>query len=55
MAIAMGVFPVFFLKPMEPAARKIVEQVGYTQPVRVERRESPSTNSKGEVVLNVQH
>jgi NADH-quinone oxidoreductase subunit M len=34
-AIVMGVFPVLFLKPMEPSVRKIVEQVGYSQPVRV--------------------
>ena len=36
MAIVMGVFPMLFLKPMEPAVRKVVEQVGYSQPVRVE-------------------
>jgi len=36
MAIVMGVFPVLFLKPMEPAAKKLVEQVGFSQPVRVE-------------------
>jgi NADH-quinone oxidoreductase subunit M len=39
MAIVMGVYPMLFLKPMEPAVRKVVEQVGYTQPVRVENRE----------------
>jgi NADH-quinone oxidoreductase subunit M len=36
MAIVMGVFPVLFLKPMEPAVRKVVEQVGFSQPVRVD-------------------
>jgi len=36
MAIVMGVFPVLFLKPMEPSVRKMVEQVGYSQPVRVD-------------------
>jgi NADH-quinone oxidoreductase subunit M len=39
MAIVMGVYPMLFLKPMEPAVRKVVEQVGYTQPVRVEHRQ----------------
>ena len=55
MAIVMGVFPMLFLKPMEPAARKIVEQVGYTQPVRVENGDPHRTSDKREVVLNVQH
>src|SRR5688500_10789516 len=36
MAIVMGVFPMLFLKPMEPAVRKVVEQVGFSQPVRVD-------------------
>jgi NADH-quinone oxidoreductase subunit M len=35
-AIIMGVFPVLFLRPMEPSVRKVVEQVGYSQPVRVD-------------------
>jgi hypothetical protein len=47
MAIIMGVFPVFFLKPMEPSARKIVEQVGYTQPVRVDNGEVERGQAKG--------
>jgi hypothetical protein len=55
MAIVMGVFPALFLKPMEPAAKKLVEQVGFSQPVRVEKRDAPRVNARGEVVLNVQH
>jgi len=31
---------------MEPAARKIVEQVGYTQPVRVENRNNEMQKAK---------
>ena len=54
-AIVMGVFPVLFLKPMEPSVRKIVEQVGYSQPVRVEQRDDRQPQDAKEVVLNVQH
>ena len=39
MAIVMGIFPMLFLKPMEPSVRKLVEQVGYSQPVRVDKRD----------------
>jgi NADH-quinone oxidoreductase subunit M len=39
MAIVMGVFPMLFLQPMEPSVRKVVEQVGFSQPVRVEMRD----------------
>jgi NADH-quinone oxidoreductase subunit M len=46
MAIVMGVFPVLFLKPMEPAAKKLVEQVGFSQPVRVENRNDEMQNAK---------
>ena len=53
MAIVMGVFPVLFLKPMEPSVRKMVEQVGYSQPVRVEKKDAPKGTN--EVVVNVQH
>jgi NADH-quinone oxidoreductase subunit M len=45
-AIVMGVFPVLFLKPMEPSVRKMVEQVGYSQPVRVENRNREMQNAK---------
>jgi hypothetical protein len=38
----MGIFPVVFLKPMEPAVRKIVEQVQFAQPVQVERAPTPT-------------
>ena len=53
MAIAMGVFPVVFLKPMEPSVRKVVEQVGFSQPVRVDnerfrvpRNQTQNTNTE---------
>jgi NADH-quinone oxidoreductase subunit M len=42
MALFMGIFPVVFLKPMEPAVRKIVEQVQFAQPVQVERAPTPT-------------
>ena len=35
-AIVMGVFPSFFLRPMEPSVRKVVERVQAVRPVRVE-------------------
>jgi NADH-quinone oxidoreductase subunit M len=34
MSIVMGVFPTLFLRPMEPAVRKVVEQVQAAQPLR---------------------
>jgi NADH-quinone oxidoreductase subunit M len=34
-ALFMGIFPVVFLQPMEPAVRKVVEQVQFAQPVTV--------------------
>jgi len=55
MAIVMGVFPMLFLKPMEPAVRKVVEQVGFSQPVRVQNPEVKKPEGGKEVVLNVQH
>jgi NADH-quinone oxidoreductase subunit M len=36
MAIVMGVFPALFLRPMEPAVRKVVERVQSVRPVRVQ-------------------
>ena len=54
LAIVMGVFPMLFLKPMEPSVRKLVEQVGFSQPVRVENPIKKPEGGK-EVVLNVQH
>jgi NADH-quinone oxidoreductase subunit M len=35
MSIAMGVFPTFFLRPMEPAVTRMVERVQASQPLRV--------------------
>src|SRR5687768_9828445 len=34
-ALVMGIFPMIFLAPMEPSVRKVVEQVQFSQPVRV--------------------
>ena len=36
MALVMGVFPTLFLKPMEPAVRKVVERVQSAQTLRVD-------------------
>ena len=41
MALVMGIFPMLFLKPMEPAVRKVVEQVQFSQPVRVDGTREP--------------
>jgi NADH-quinone oxidoreductase subunit M len=38
MAVFMGVFPMVFLRPMEPAVRRVVEQVQAGQELRVNRR-----------------
>ncbi len=35
-AVAMGVFPMFFLKPMEPSVTRVVERLQNTQTLRVE-------------------
>ena len=32
----MGVFPTFFLKPMEPSVTRVVERLQNTQTLRVE-------------------
>jgi hypothetical protein len=37
MTIVMGVFPMVFLKPMEPAVAKLVEQVRRNQGQTVQR------------------
>jgi NADH-quinone oxidoreductase subunit M len=37
-AIVMGVLPMLFLRPMEPAVTRVVERVQSAQPVRVEHR-----------------
>ena len=36
MCIVMGVFPAFFMKPMEPSVRKVVERLQSVQPLRAE-------------------
>lgn len=35
-ALFMGIFPTVFLKPMEPAVKRVVERIEAAQPVRVE-------------------
>jgi NADH-quinone oxidoreductase subunit M len=39
LAIVMGVFPAFFLRPIEPSVRQLVEQVQAAQELRVAARE----------------
>jgi NADH-quinone oxidoreductase subunit M len=41
LAIVMGVFPTIFLKPMEPAVRRMVEQVQSGQTLRAQQRDRP--------------
>jgi NADH-quinone oxidoreductase subunit M len=36
LSIVMGVFPMLFLKPMEPSVRRLVDRVQAAQPLRVE-------------------
>ncbi len=36
LSLFMGIFPTVFLTPMEPSVRKVVEQVQFAQPVRVD-------------------
>jgi NADH-quinone oxidoreductase subunit M len=36
MALVMGIFPTLFLRPTEPAVRKVVEQVQFAVPLRVD-------------------
>jgi NADH-quinone oxidoreductase subunit M len=36
-AVLMGVFPMLFLKPMEPAVQRVVERIQLAQPVRVQQ------------------
>jgi hypothetical protein len=37
-AIVMGVFPTFFLAPMESSVRRVVERVQAVQPLRVDNK-----------------
>jgi NADH-quinone oxidoreductase subunit M len=48
MAIVMGIFPMLFLRPMEPAVRKVVEQVQFAQPVQVNRSLAPANRGDAE-------
>jgi hypothetical protein len=43
-----------FLKPMEPAVRKVVEQVGYSQPVRVENGQDEGKSQTAKVKRTTQ-
>jgi NADH-quinone oxidoreductase subunit M len=49
MCIGMGVAPGVFLKPMEPAVAKIVQQVRGTGPVNAEAIKTPGVISAGGV------
>ena len=53
MALFMGIFPMVFLKPMEPAVRKVVEQVQFAQPVRVDREGAPANRGDAAARSNV--
>jgi NADH-quinone oxidoreductase subunit M len=46
MAIFMGVFPMVFLKPMEPAVRRMVERVQSVQPLRVRSGERDDAGTR---------
>jgi NADH-quinone oxidoreductase subunit M len=48
LAIVMGVFPTFFLAPMEPAVERLVAQVQAVQPVRVDNAEGQRAKVKGQ-------
>ena len=48
MAIVMGVFPTFFLAPMEPAVERLVAQVQSVQPVRVDNSVGQRSKVKGQ-------
>ena len=48
LAIVMGVFPTFFLAPMEPAVQRLVAQVQAVQPVRVENAVGQGSNVEGQ-------
>jgi NADH-quinone oxidoreductase subunit M len=47
-ALAMGIFPTIFLKPMEPSVTRIVERLQNTQTLRVERIERPQRLERSE-------
>jgi NADH-quinone oxidoreductase subunit M len=51
MALFMGIFPAVFLRPMEPAVRKVVEQVQFAQPVRVDNVKGQGSKVKGDFEL----
>jgi NADH:ubiquinone oxidoreductase subunit 4 (subunit M) len=48
MAVVMGVFPTMFLKPMEPAVKRVVERIHSAQPVRVENAPGQRASVKGQ-------
>ena len=50
-ALVMGVFPMVFLRPMEPAVTRIVDRLQNTQTLRVENapRSRPAAAGPGEV------
>ena len=46
LAIVMGVFPSLFLRPMEPAVKRVVERMQSVQPVRVENAASTADQGR---------
>jgi NADH-quinone oxidoreductase subunit M len=48
-ALVMGIFPMLFLKPMEPSVRRMVERVQSAQPLRVENLPGQKEKVKGSV------
>ena len=47
-AIFMGVYPSLFLRPMEPAVKRVVERIQSVQPVRVENSEGHRSDGNGQ-------
>ena len=55
LAIFMGVFPALFLRPMEPAVKRVVERMQSVQPVRVENTAAqPAKAEDGVIMPNLQ-
>jgi hypothetical protein len=50
-AIIMGVLPMLFLRPMEPAVTRVVERVQSAQPVRVENLERKKEKGKRTILI----
>jgi NADH-quinone oxidoreductase subunit M len=51
-AIIMGVLPMLFLRPMEPAVTRVVERVQSAQPVRVQNPERQKEKGKRTILIH---